>query len=199
LQWLQDSDYDPICLICRKRFDEDEGSIETVRLNCLDIFHVGCINEMCNNLCENNSKATEFSCPSCSVSIIPPDNIVGKIATNVRNTFKNTQWYNQAKNQKSQTATIDTNDTSKKNTQTETARKTSTTSTSQQPATVVVVPLETVVGQNRMAQSVSLDIDSNTDINNASNNREDDDSKNRRKHPLLTGASTTSVLVRKLM
>ncbi|KAJ3233160.1 Zinc finger protein-like 1 [Chytriomyces hyalinus] len=87
LQWLQDSDYDPSCQICKGSLDQGEP----LRLACLDIFHVQCINNICDKLPETTAPAG-YACPVCSAALIPPDNVSSQIAESVRSTFSNAKW-----------------------------------------------------------------------------------------------------------
>ncbi|KAH9271675.1 hypothetical protein BASA83_006043 [Batrachochytrium salamandrivorans] len=87
LQWLQDSDFDPVCGLCRKGLN----SGEVVRLSCLDLFHVACINEHCAALPEHTAPAG-YACTICSVPIIPAENSGSSIAKNIWATFKTERW-----------------------------------------------------------------------------------------------------------
>ncbi|TPX30212.1 hypothetical protein SmJEL517_g06171 [Synchytrium microbalum] len=86
LAWLQDSDYDALCKLCKQQLTGD-----VVRLTCFDLFHVDCINSHCAKLPEHTASAG-YSCPSCHVPIIPPDNVNSQIAELVRNTFRDASW-----------------------------------------------------------------------------------------------------------
>ncbi|KAI9209145.1 uncharacterized protein BJ171DRAFT_488634 [Polychytrium aggregatum] len=87
LQWLQDSDYDPVCAICSGALDQGE----LVRLTCLDLFHVDCIKTMCDKLPEHTA-AAGYACPACHAPIIPAENMTGQIANDVRATFASCKW-----------------------------------------------------------------------------------------------------------
>ncbi|TPX38706.1 hypothetical protein SeMB42_g06588 [Synchytrium endobioticum] len=86
LAWLQDSDYEAVCKLCKKGLD-----VSIVRLTCLDLFHVDCINQYCFKLPEHTASAG-YACPSCNTPIIPPDNVNTRIADVVRNTFRDAPW-----------------------------------------------------------------------------------------------------------
>ncbi|KAI8617648.1 hypothetical protein BC830DRAFT_1227404 [Chytriomyces sp. MP71] len=83
----KDSDYDATCQICKNSLDQGE----LVRLSCLDIFHVNCINGLGEKLPETTAPAG-YACPVCSAALIPPDNVNSQIAEQVRNTFANAKW-----------------------------------------------------------------------------------------------------------
>ncbi|KAJ3416828.1 hypothetical protein HDV05_008413 [Chytridiales sp. JEL 0842] len=87
LQWLQDSDYDPVCQICTRSLDEGE----LVRLSCLDLFHVECLNTVCQKLPEHTSPAG-YLCPTCSTPILPADNVNSRIADLIRGAFEKSKW-----------------------------------------------------------------------------------------------------------
>ncbi|KAI8811699.1 hypothetical protein BJ742DRAFT_126977 [Cladochytrium replicatum] len=87
LQWLQDSDYDPICGICLRQLDQGE----LVRLCCLDLFHIECVNERCSTLPEHTAPAG-YGCPTCNLAIMPTENARSSIAELVRLTFRDAKW-----------------------------------------------------------------------------------------------------------
>ncbi|EGF84067.1 hypothetical protein BATDEDRAFT_34065 [Batrachochytrium dendrobatidis JAM81] len=87
LQWLQDSDFDPVCMLCRNTL----ATGEVIRLSCLDLFHVECVNEHCNALPSHTAPAG-YACPSCKTPIIPAENSASSIAKNIWATFKNERW-----------------------------------------------------------------------------------------------------------
>ncbi|KAI9348156.1 hypothetical protein BDR26DRAFT_1004639 [Obelidium mucronatum] len=87
LQWLQDSDYDASCQICSQSLEQGE----LLRLSCLDIFHLKCVNDMCSKLPETTAPAG-YACPVCNAAIIPPDNVNTQIAELVRSAFSSANW-----------------------------------------------------------------------------------------------------------
>ncbi|KAI8815169.1 hypothetical protein BJ742DRAFT_782622 [Cladochytrium replicatum] len=90
LQWLQDSDYDPVCGICLRQLDQGE----LVRLCCLDLFHIECLNERCSTLPEHTAPAG-YACPACNLAIMPTENARSPIAELVRLTFRDAKWAQQ--------------------------------------------------------------------------------------------------------
>ncbi|KAJ3284040.1 Zinc finger protein-like 1 [Rhizoclosmatium sp. JEL0117] len=87
LQWLQDSDYDATCQICTQPLEQGE----LLRLTCLDIFHLKCINDVCGKLPETTAPAG-YTCPVCNAGVIPADNNASQIAENVRLAFAGAKW-----------------------------------------------------------------------------------------------------------
>ena len=85
LQWLQDNDFDPNCSICHLPLlsspatttttttttTNTTGSGEVVRLGCLDVFHVQCLNGVLNELAQNTALAG-YTCPLCNAPILQP-------------------------------------------------------------------------------------------------------------------------------
>ncbi|KAI8895024.1 hypothetical protein BC833DRAFT_602753 [Globomyces pollinis-pini] len=88
LQWLQDSDFNSVCELCHKSLD---GNGNVVRLTCLDLFHIDCINDYCTKL-PKNTAISGYTCPGCSSRILPPSHQAGPLAVLVRSVFQNTAW-----------------------------------------------------------------------------------------------------------
>uniref|UniRef100_F6WN26 Zinc finger protein-like 1 n=1 Tax=Monodelphis domestica TaxID=13616 RepID=F6WN26_MONDO len=87
LQWLQDSDYNPNCLLCCTLL----SSSETIRLVCYDLFHWSCLNERAAQLPRNTAPAG-YQCPSCSGPIFPPANLAGPVAIALRKKLSTVNW-----------------------------------------------------------------------------------------------------------
>lgn len=87
LSWLQDSDFSPLCSICSTSLDN--GTL--VRLMCLDLFHVDCLNKVCNEK-PNTTAPAGYTCPVCSMGIIPSEGAGGAVANGVRIAFGNSDW-----------------------------------------------------------------------------------------------------------
>ncbi|KAJ3394226.1 hypothetical protein HDU92_007083 [Lobulomyces angularis] len=87
VQWLEDSDYEPVCGICKQSLDQ--GAL--VRFSCLDLFHVNCVNSICDQQPDNTAPAG-FLCFTCHEPILPADNNVTQIANLIRTTFKDSKW-----------------------------------------------------------------------------------------------------------
>ncbi|XP_064600288.1 zinc finger protein-like 1 [Liolophura sinensis] len=90
LQWLQDSDYNPICKLCNKSLS-DENSGECVRLVCYDVFHWYCLNEYAQKLPPNTAPAG-YGCPTCKVGIFPASNLVSPVADTLRQMLSKVNW-----------------------------------------------------------------------------------------------------------
>lgn len=87
LQWLQDSDFNDECAICKGSLKEGE----LIRLCCLDLFHLECINAKCNMLPEYTAPAG-YTCPTCKKAIIPADNIASPLASIIRVKLADSKW-----------------------------------------------------------------------------------------------------------
>jgi len=87
LQWLQDSDFKDECAICKSSLKEGE----LIRLCCLDLFHLECINAKCNMLPEN-TPLNKYTCPSCKRVIIPSENVTSPLASIIRVKLADSKW-----------------------------------------------------------------------------------------------------------
>lgn len=87
LQWLQDSDYSPLCELCQK-----ELSIgDCIRLICYHVFHVECLDEHARSLPPNTAPAG-YMCPSCKTCVFPTTNTVSPVADNLRAVLAHFGW-----------------------------------------------------------------------------------------------------------
>ncbi|KAK7104767.1 zinc finger protein-like 1 [Littorina saxatilis] len=90
LQWLQDSDYNPICSLCNRSLsDEDCG--ECIRLTCYDVFHWLCLNQHCQQLPSNTAPAG-YTCPTCNTCVFPPANLATPVAEAMRRLLQQVNW-----------------------------------------------------------------------------------------------------------
>ncbi|XP_036909050.1 zinc finger protein-like 1 [Sturnira hondurensis] len=87
LQWLQDSDYSSNCRLCNTPL----AARETTRLVCYDLFHWACLNERAAQLPRNTAPAG-YQCPSCNGPIFPPSNLVGPVASVLREKLTTVNW-----------------------------------------------------------------------------------------------------------
>lgn len=87
LQWLQDSDYDPNCQLCKNVLADGE----CVRLICYHIFHWSCLNKYACEFPAHTAPAG-YTCPTCNVCIFPPSNVVSPVADILRNTLLGENW-----------------------------------------------------------------------------------------------------------
>uniref|UniRef100_L7M8B6 Zinc finger protein-like 1 homolog n=1 Tax=Rhipicephalus pulchellus TaxID=72859 RepID=L7M8B6_RHIPC len=89
LQWLQDSDYDPICQICRKEL----ANGTCTRLLCYHVFHWACLDEHCKRMPKTTAPAG-YGCPSCGSAIVPAINIESPVADALNVLLKSASWAN---------------------------------------------------------------------------------------------------------
>jgi hypothetical protein len=87
LQWLQDSDYNPTCQLCRSGLETDE----CVRLVCYHVFHWSCLNRHAQQLPTNTAPAG-YTCPTCQSDIFPPDVLVSPVADKLRGLLCQADW-----------------------------------------------------------------------------------------------------------
>ncbi|KAI5633050.1 zinc finger protein-like 1 [Phthorimaea operculella] len=87
LQWLQDSDYNPICEICTKPLSEGE----CIRLTCYHVFHWGCAEARYRALPRTTAPAG-YQCPSCATPVFPPPNLVSPVADELRAKLAGVNW-----------------------------------------------------------------------------------------------------------
>ncbi|KAG7297860.1 hypothetical protein JYU34_018612 [Plutella xylostella] len=87
LQWLQDSDYNPICEICTKSLSEGE----CIRLTCYHVFHWACAEARYRALPRTTAPAG-YKCPSCSTLVFPPPNLVSPVADVLREKLAGVNW-----------------------------------------------------------------------------------------------------------
>ncbi|XP_014662008.1 PREDICTED: zinc finger protein-like 1 [Priapulus caudatus] len=87
LQWLQDSDYNPNCVLCGQTMQGED----VIRLLCLDVFHWGCLNKYAKQFPANTAPAG-YQCPSCTQCIFPPSNQASPIADQLRNMLSQVNW-----------------------------------------------------------------------------------------------------------
>lgn len=87
LQWLQDSDYNPICEICTKSLAEGE----CIRLTCYHVFHWECAESRYRALPHTTAPAG-YQCPSCATPVFPPPNLVSPVADVLREKLAGVNW-----------------------------------------------------------------------------------------------------------
>lgn len=87
LQWLQDSDYNPICEICTKSLSEEE----CIRLTCYHVFHWTCAEGRYRALPRTTAPAG-YQCPSCATPVFPPPNLVSPVADVLREKLAGVNW-----------------------------------------------------------------------------------------------------------
>ncbi|OQR79700.1 zinc finger protein-like [Tropilaelaps mercedesae] len=87
LQWLKDSDYEPVCTICRKDLSHDE----CIRLLCYHVFHWRCLDDQLSKLPLTTAPAG-YTCPTCGHEVIPRDNVVSPVADIIRTKLQRARW-----------------------------------------------------------------------------------------------------------
>ncbi|KAK2176705.1 hypothetical protein NP493_644g02016 [Ridgeia piscesae] len=90
LQWLQDSDYEPLCKLCNRSLSDD-GAGPCVRLICYDVFHWGCLDHYARQLPPNTAPAG-YTCPLCKSCVFPANNVVSPVADTLRDLLSKVNW-----------------------------------------------------------------------------------------------------------
>ncbi|RUS78667.1 hypothetical protein EGW08_013555 [Elysia chlorotica] len=90
LQWLQDSDYNPICSLCQQSLSSEEYG-ECVRLTCYDVFHWRCLSHYFQQMPAQTAPAG-YVCPLCSTCIFPQSNLVSPVADSLRSFLQQANW-----------------------------------------------------------------------------------------------------------
>ncbi|XP_034249930.1 zinc finger protein-like 1 homolog [Thrips palmi] len=89
LQWLQDSDYTPICELCTRELSTED----CVRLVCYHVFHWGCLDAHARRLPATTAPAG-YTCPfaNCSQVLFPAANLVSPVADVLREKLAGVNW-----------------------------------------------------------------------------------------------------------
>ncbi|KAM9788740.1 zinc finger protein-like 1 [Neosynchiropus ocellatus] len=87
LQWLQDSDYNPNCLLCNNPLIDQD----TIRLVCYDVFHWSCLNNLASRLPLHTAPAG-YQCPSCQGPVFPPSNLASPVADVLKEQLSSVNW-----------------------------------------------------------------------------------------------------------
>ncbi|XP_076065711.1 zinc finger protein-like 1 homolog [Oratosquilla oratoria] len=87
LAWLDDSEYSPICIVCK----DELVAGECIRLVCYDVFHKECFNEWASQLPPNTAPAG-YKCPACSKPIFPASNLVSPVADAMKEILAPLPW-----------------------------------------------------------------------------------------------------------
>lgn len=88
VQWLQDSDYNPICLLCMESVEHGE----VVRLACYDLFHWECFNKWALENHGETTPTSKYLCPDCKSPVFPPKALVSPVADVIRAKFATVGW-----------------------------------------------------------------------------------------------------------
>ncbi|KAF4532259.1 hypothetical protein B566_EDAN004346 [Ephemera danica] len=87
LQWLQDSDYKPICELCSR----DLAQEDCVRLICYHVYHWACLDQFARQLPPHTAPAG-YSCPCCKKGLFPAGNLVSPVADVLREVLAGVNW-----------------------------------------------------------------------------------------------------------
>ncbi|KDR22688.1 zinc finger protein-like 1 [Zootermopsis nevadensis] len=87
LQWLQDSDYNPICELCTKELANED----CVRLICYHVYHWACLDQFARQLPPTTAPAG-YLCPSCKQGLFPANNLVSPVADVLREKLAGVNW-----------------------------------------------------------------------------------------------------------
>ncbi|CAH1793018.1 unnamed protein product [Owenia fusiformis] len=90
LNWLQDSDYSPVCTLCKQQLSNEEMG-QCVRLICYDVLHWKCIDRYARQLPPNTAPAG-YCCPNCKTGIFPPPNMVSPVADALKSVLSQVNW-----------------------------------------------------------------------------------------------------------
>eukprot|EP00045_Choanoeca_perplexa_P005078 m.43315 g.43315 ORF g.43315 m.43315 type:complete len:279 (-) comp12916_c0_seq1:1400-2236(-) len=92
LQWLNDTDFDPNCQLCKSSLDDGR---ETIRLPCFDVFHWECLDKYAKAFPAHTAPAG-FNCPVCRTQMIPPAHNVSPVAQQARKKLATAEWATRA-------------------------------------------------------------------------------------------------------
>ncbi|GFW57890.1 zinc finger protein-like 1, partial [Trichonephila clavipes] len=87
IQWLQDSDYNPNCHICKTELAEGD----CIRLTCYHVFHWDCLNKYALST-PPQTPPEGYTCPMCNICIFPQPNAVSPVTEALRNVLMNVNW-----------------------------------------------------------------------------------------------------------
>ncbi|KAK4884481.1 hypothetical protein RN001_000752 [Aquatica leii] len=87
IQWLQDSDYNPICELCTKQLNLED----CIRLTCYHVFHWSCLDSYSRQLPPTTAPAG-YTCPSCRYALFPPANLISPVADVLKEKLAGVNW-----------------------------------------------------------------------------------------------------------
>ncbi|CAI4222941.1 unnamed protein product [Auanema sp. JU1783] len=87
LQWLTDSDFDSNCTLCENPLN----AAETVRLQCLHVFHWSCLDAWASRFPATTAPAGYY-CPCCRETLFPDSNQVSRVIDQLRTYLEKTNW-----------------------------------------------------------------------------------------------------------
>ncbi|XP_008549102.1 zinc finger protein-like 1 [Microplitis demolitor] len=87
LQWLQDSDCNPICTLCSNELKNGD----CVRLVCYHVYHWPCLDQHARSLPSTTAPAG-YVCPTCKYPIFPAPNLVSPVADVLKEKLVSVNW-----------------------------------------------------------------------------------------------------------
>ncbi|KAF5297077.1 hypothetical protein FQA39_LY02657 [Lamprigera yunnana] len=87
IQWLKDSDYNPICELCTKQLVLED----CIRLTCYHVFHWSCLDSYSRQLPATTAPAG-YTCPSCRSGLFPAPNLVSPVADVLKEKLAGVNW-----------------------------------------------------------------------------------------------------------
>ncbi|XP_033217588.1 zinc finger protein-like 1 homolog [Belonocnema kinseyi] len=87
LQWLQDSDWNPICGLCSENLSDGD----CIRLICYHVYHWACLDKYARNLPATTAPAG-YTCSTCHSRIFPETNLVSPVADVLREKLAGVNW-----------------------------------------------------------------------------------------------------------
>lgn len=89
LTWLQDSDYDAGCTLCKSSLSDAHRA--TVRLLCLHIYHLECLDRWASQLPAYTAPAG-FNCPTCKEAVFPQPNMASPLVNALKTKLQACGW-----------------------------------------------------------------------------------------------------------
>jgi len=88
LDWIQNSEFEsPSCPLCKGAISQENA----IRLSCLDLFHIDCLDRYCASLPSNTAQAG-YTCPKCSKPLIPTDTGTA-LAKHLYEVYSQATWF----------------------------------------------------------------------------------------------------------
>ena len=88
VNWLQDSDYNPVCSMCNVNLNEGGN---TVRLLCYHVFHWECMVKKYSALSTNTAPAG-YTCHTCQEPLFPPKHQAGPVVDALKSALSGEKW-----------------------------------------------------------------------------------------------------------
>lgn len=91
LQWLNDSEYNPKCALCKNPLEEQPCT----RLVCYDVFHSSCLASWGASHPSHTAPAG-FKCPVCGAAVFPAPQLASPVALALKQTLATWDWARKA-------------------------------------------------------------------------------------------------------